>query len=109
MARFALEMSERFRQQIKDAGLLEVASLLRNGTRELRAVSAEIASALKPAAQEYRGIASTITRELAQLAAAARLIDEHNRRLMTQERSRGWRWQAVAAVALLSVGLLGGI
>lgn len=61
------------------------------------------------AAQEIRAIASTISAETAKLVTAARKIEEHNERLILQQRSNRWGLLALAALVVFLVGGFCGI
>jgi predicted alpha/beta hydrolase len=98
-------MSERFRQQIAESGLLEAAAVLRG---EIRGVSQDIAAGLRPVAMEYKTMAATISGELATLAAAARRLQDENALLRVERRSAAWPW-IVVVVLLLLLGVLIGI
>ena len=108
-AAVAQAMSEGFRQQLAATGLRDTAALLASGAKDIRALSGEVAAALKPAAGEYRSIASTISAETAKLLTAARQVEEHNARLIVEQRSHRWALQAVGALLLFLVGGLCGI
>lgn len=105
----AKSMSESFRQQLVASGLQDTAALLNLSAREIKALAANIASALKPVTQEYKGISGTISAELAKLTLASRHLEEHNARLIVQERSNAWLWQGVLALVLYLAGGLSGI
>jgi hypothetical protein len=105
----AAELAERFRAQIKETGLYETASLLRNGAREMRSVSADMAAALRPLAAEYKATSETVAAELVKLVSAARVVEAHNARLIARERSQTWIWTALVGTVMLIVGLACGL
>jgi single-strand DNA-binding protein len=90
------EMSERFRQQLRDTGLRETSALLASSAKDIRALSGEIAAAVKPATHEYRSIASAISNETTKLITAARRIEQHNEQLIVRQRSNSWMLTATA-------------
>ena len=102
-------MSELFRQKFAATGLQDTAALLKVATTTIKALSDDLTATLKPAAAEYRGIISNISAEVKKLDVAARLVEEHNARLMARERSNRWVLQAVGAFLLFLVGGLCGI
>ena len=105
----AKAMSESFRQQLVATGLQETAAILNLAAKEIKPLATNIASALKPVTQEYKGISATISAELGKLTAASRHVQEHNARLILQERSNVWVWQGLLALVLFLVGGLCGI
>jgi hypothetical protein len=105
----AKAMSESFRQQLAATGLQDTAALLNLSAKEIKTLAANIATALKPVTQEYKGISATISAELGKLTAASRQMQEHNARLIVQERSNAWLWQGLLALVLFLVGGLCGI
>jgi hypothetical protein len=108
-AAIAKAMSESFRQQLAAAGLQDTAALLHLSAKEIKALAANIAAALKPVTQEYKGMSATISTELGKLRTASRELQEHNARLITQERSNTWMWQGLLALVLFLGGGLCGI
>jgi len=105
----AKAMSESFRQQLAVTGLQETAAILNLAAKEIKPLATNIASALKRVTQEYKGISGIISAELGKLTAASRHVQEHNARLILQERSNVWVWQGLLALVLLLVGGLCGI
>jgi hypothetical protein len=103
-AAIAEEMSEAFRQELSRTGLRDATSLLAGSAKDIRALAEEIAAALKPAAQEYRSIASTISGEAAKLVTAARQVEQHNERLIQQQREDGWIMKTLVGLILFLVG-----
>lgn len=102
----SMMMSERFRQQIAESGLLDTATLLRGSSREIRGVSKDIAAALRPVAQEYKALAATISAELAILTAAARRLQDENALLRVERRRPAWLWMASVAGLLFVLAML---
>jgi hypothetical protein len=102
----AKAMSESFRQQLAATGLQETATLLNLSAKEIKTLAANIASALKPVTQEYKGVSSA---ELGKLTAASRQLQEHNARLIVQERANALVRQGLLALVLFLVGGLCGI
>jgi len=105
----AKAMSESFRQQLAVTGLQETAAILNLAAKEIKPLATNIASALKRVTQEYKGISGIISAELGKLTAASRHVQEHNARLILQERSNVWVWQGLLALVLFLVGGLCGI
>lgn len=105
----AKAMSESLRQQIAATGLQDATALLNASAREIKALSGQMSVTLKPVTQEYRSISATISAELTKLATASRHVQEHNARLILQERSRSWQWQGLLALVLFLAGGLCGI
>ncbi len=105
----AKAMSESFRQQVAATGLQDATALLNASARDIKALSGQISVTLKSVTQEYRGISATISAELTKLATASRHVQEHNARLIVQERSRSWQWQGLLALVLFLAGGLCGI
>lgn len=87
-------MAEAFRQQLAATGLENSATLLRNASRELTALSDQISSSLRPLTQNYKAMAATISTELEKLTAASDRLRESNAHLLQQERKTTWLWQA---------------
>lgn len=102
-------MSEAFRQQIKDVGLADAALLMRGTARDIRAVSGDMAAALRPVTSEYKALAATITAELTTLVAAARLVEQHNARLIVRAQSVRWWDLGLLWVGLFAVGMVCGM
>jgi hypothetical protein len=105
----ATAMSENFRQQLAATGLQDTTALLNLSAKEIKAVATNFAAALKPVTQEYKGISATISAELGKLTAASRHLQEHNARMIVQERSNAWLWQGLLGLVLLLAGCLCGI
>jgi hypothetical protein len=105
----AKAMSEVFRQQLSDTGLQDSAALLQAATGSIKSLAFDATASLKPAAQEIRGIASAIANETAKLVTAARKVEEHNERLIMQQRSNRWGMLALAALVLFLLGGVAGI
>ena len=105
----AKAMSESFRQQLAACGLQDAATLLNASVKDIKGLSAHIAAALKPVSQEYRGISATISTELGKLTAASRQLQEHNSKLIFQERANGWLWKGMLGLVLFLVGVICGI
>ena len=97
----AEQMSEVFRQQIAKTGLRDTVGLLAPAVTTLKALSGDLTSSLGP-------VVSKIDTGTAKLIAAARLVDEHNQRLMYQQRSNRWGLMAMAALLIFLVGGLAG-
>jgi len=108
-AAIAKAMSESFRQQITSSGLQETSMLLNLSVKDIKALAANFTSALRPVLQEYKGISGTVSAELTKLLAASREVQNHNARLMVQERSKAWVWQGLLALVLFLAGGLCGI
>jgi hypothetical protein len=98
----AEQMSEVFRQQIAKTGIRDTVGLLGPTVTTLKALSGDLTSSLGP-------VVSKIDTGTAKLIAAARTVDEHNQRLMYQQRSNRWGLMAMAALLLFLVGGLCGI
>jgi hypothetical protein len=98
----AEQMSEVFRQHIAKTGLRDTVGLLGPAVTTLRALSGDLTAGLGP-------VVSKIDTGTAKLIAAARTVDEHNQRLMYQQRSNRWGLLAMAALLLFLVGGLCGI
>ena len=105
----AKAMSESFRQQLSACGLQDAAILLNASVKEIKALSAQIGAALKPVSQEYRGISATISTELGKLTAASRRLQEHNSKLILQERANGRLWKGMLGLVLFLAGGICGI
>ena len=105
----AKKMSESFRQQIAASGLRESAALLDAAAKETRALAGEVTATLKPALQEFRRVASTVAAELAKLVTASRQVQDHNARLMEQERRASWLWIVVVTLVVFLAGGLCGL
>jgi hypothetical protein len=105
----AKAMGESFRQQLAATGLRETAALLNGSINEIKAVSGQIAAAFKPVPQQYKGLGETISAELQKLAAASARLQEHNARLIVQERETGWLWKGLLAVVVFLAGGVCGI
>jgi hypothetical protein len=105
----ANSMSHVFRQRLAATGLQATAELLKVATTTIKALSDDLTATLKPAGADYRAIVSSISDEVKKLDAAARLVEEHNARLMARERSNRWALQAVGVLLLFVVGGLCGI
>jgi hypothetical protein len=102
-------MAERFRQQITKTGLENTANLLRDASKEIAGLSGQISASLKPAALAYTDTSATITRELARLKLASEELRKHNTQLMANERSNNYWVYGFMMLAILLVGLFGGI
>lgn len=102
----ASEMSEIFRQRLRETGLLDTTAHLKLATADLSKLTSELTVSLKPAAGEYRGIASTLTAETAKLAKTAGEVQELNRRLLLRQRSNS---RALIAMAVFVSFLAGGL
>jgi hypothetical protein len=108
-ATVANSMSEIFRQRLQETGLRETTAHLKLATETLNKLTGELTATLKPAAAEYRGIVATINTEVKKLDASARLVEEHNARLMARERSNRWALQTAAVFVAFLIGGLAGI
>lgn len=64
---------------------------------EINALSGQISITLKPLSREISG-------ELAKLTVASAALQDHNGRLLQQERTGAWLWQGLLAMALFLVG-----
>jgi hypothetical protein len=108
-AEIAKAMSESFRQQLRQTGLLDTAQLLKVATDTMNGLSADLTTSLKPAAAEYRGLTATIAGEVKKLDAAATVMEQHNARLITREKSNWWMFLAAAVFAAFLAGGVAGI
>jgi len=108
-AAIAKAMSESFRQQLRQTGLLDTAQLLKVATDTINGLSADLTTSLKPAATEYRGLTATIAAEVKKLDAAATVVEQHNARLTTREKSNWWMFLAAAVFAAFLAGGVAGI
>ena len=108
-AAIAKAMSESFRQQLRQTGLLDTAQLLKVATETMISLSAELTTSLKPAATEYRGLTASIVAEVKKLDVAATVVEQHNARLMTREKSNWWMFWAAAVFAAFLAGGVAGI
>jgi hypothetical protein len=105
----ARAMSENFRQQLSQTGLQDTAQLLKIATEAINRLSADLIATLKPAAAEYSAIVATIGAEVKKLDGAARVVAEHNARLVARERSNRWMLTVAAVFIAFLVGGLAGI
>jgi hypothetical protein len=104
----AKAMSESFRQQIAASGLRDSIALLDASAKETKAAAGEIWAMLKPVTQDSKKVAAAISAELTKLIAASRQVQEHNARLVEQERQASWLWIGTAAmVVFLAEGACG--
>ena len=97
-------MSESFRQQIAASGLGDSTALLDVAAKESKATAREISATLKPVTQDFRRVGATISMELAKLITASRQVQDHNARLIEQERQASWLWIVAAAVVVFVAG-----
>jgi hypothetical protein len=105
----AQAMAEAFRQQIASTGLENSATLLRNTSRELTALTGQISASLRPITQDYKSMAATISAELEKLTTISDRLREHNAQISQQERKSAYLWHGVLALVLFLVGGLCGI
>ncbi len=98
----AEQMSEVFRQQIAKTGLRDTVGLLSPAVTTLKALSGDLTSSLGP-------VVSKIDTGTAKLIAAARQVEDHNQRLMYQQRSNSRGMLAMAALLIFLIGGLAGI
>jgi hypothetical protein len=105
----AQAMAEAFRQQIASTGLENTATLLRNASREINALTGQISASLRPLTQDYKRMATTISAELENLTAASERLREHNAHLRQQERRSALVWHGILALVLFLAGGLCGI
>lgn len=98
----AQQMSEVFRQRLQESGLRDMVGLLGPAVTTLKALSGDLTSSLGP-------VVSKIDTGTAKLVAAARLVEDHNNRLIYQHRSNRWGMLAMAALLLFLMGGLAGI
>jgi hypothetical protein len=104
----AERMAEAFRQQIASTGLENTATLLRNASRELTALSGQVTASLRPVTRDYKSMAATISAELEQLTTISDRLREHNAQISQQERKSAYLWHRVLAMVLfLACGLCG--
>jgi len=108
-AAIAKKMSESFRQQIAASGLRESAALLDVAAKESRAAAGEVSATLNPATQDFKRVVATIAAELAKLITASRQVQDHNARLMEQERRASWLWIVGGVLVVFLVGWLCGL
>jgi len=108
-AAIANGMSERFRQQIAASGLQDVTALLKGSVGDVQALSGQFTAALKPLSIQFKSVTATISAELTKLTDASRALQEHNARLLAQQREESWLWKGLAALILVFMGVLGGI
>jgi hypothetical protein len=105
----AQAMAEAFRQQIASTGLENTATLLRNASREMSAVTGLISASLRPLTQDYKSMAATISAELQKLMAASDRLREHNAHLFQDHHSSAWLGHGALALVLFLAGGLCGI
>jgi hypothetical protein len=105
----ATGMGEAFRQQLTATGLENTATLLRNASREMTALTGQITTSLRLLTRNYKIMAATISAELEKLTIVSDRLQEHNARLLQQERKSAWLWQGVLALVLFLAGGLCGI
>jgi hypothetical protein len=105
----AKDMAESLRQQLAATGLQTTATLLRNASKEITALSGQISAALMPAAQEYKSVTTTICSELARLTLASNELRKHNSQLMANERANNWWLFGFMMLSILLVGIVAGI
>jgi hypothetical protein len=109
VAGVAKAMSEAFRQQLSSTGLQDTAALLEAATGALRTMASNLSTTLKPVAADFRGVANSLSRETEKLLTAARKVEEHNERLIYQQRSSRWGLMALGALTLFLIGCICGI
>jgi hypothetical protein len=109
VAGVARGMSEAFRQQLAATGLQDTAAMLKAAGGSIKSLAFDATASLKPVAQEIRRIALSISAETVKLATAARKVEEHNERLILQQRSNGWGLLGLAALVVFLVGGFCGI
>jgi hypothetical protein len=102
-------MAEVFRQQLAATGLENTATLLRNSSREITALTGQISAAIKPVTQEYKSLAATISVELEKLTTASDRLREHNTHLFQQHRRSAWLAHGMVVLVLFLAGGLCGI
>jgi hypothetical protein len=105
----AQAMAEAFRQQIASTGLENTATLLRNVSREMTALTGQITGSLRPITQDYKSMEATISAELKKLTSASDRLREHNFHLLQHKRKSAWLWLSVLALVLFLAGGLCGI
>jgi hypothetical protein len=105
----ATGMGEAFRQQLTATGLENTATLLRNASREMSAMTGLISASLRPVTQDYKSMAATISAELEKLTTASDRLREHNAHLFQDHRSSAWLGHGVLALVLFLAGGLCGI
>jgi hypothetical protein len=105
----AQAMAEAFRQQIASTGLENTATLLRNASREMTALTGQITASLRPVTQDYKSMAATISAELEKLTTASDRLREHNAHLFQEHRRSVWLGHGVVALVLFLAGGLCGI
>jgi hypothetical protein len=105
-AAIAKSMSEAFRQQLAATGLQDTAALLKAGPpARLRVLPLMPPQASNPPHKR----SSTISSETARLVAAARQVEQHNERLIVQQRANGWMLEVLVALTLFLIGGICGI
>jgi hypothetical protein len=105
----AQAMAEAFRQQIASTGLENTATLLRNASREMTALTGQISASLRPLTQDYKRMATTISVKLEKLTSASDRLREHNAHLFQQHRRSAGLGHGVLALVLFVAGGLCGI
>jgi hypothetical protein len=105
----AQAMAEAFRQQIASTGLENTATLLRNASREMTALTGQISASLRPLTQNYKSLAASISEEREKLTTASARLREHNAHLFQEHRRSAWLGHGVLALVLFLAGGLCGI
>jgi hypothetical protein len=102
-------MAEAFRQQIASTGLENTATLLRNASREMTALTGQITASLRPVARDYKNVAETISGEIETLTAASDRLQQRNSQLLQRERKSARLWLGVLTLVLFLAGGICGI
>jgi hypothetical protein len=105
----AQAMAEAFRQQIASTGLENTATLLRNASREMTALTCQITASLRPITQDYKSMAVSISADLEKLTTASDRLREHNAHLFQEHRRSASLGHGVLALVLFLAGGLCGI
>jgi hypothetical protein len=102
-------MAEAFRQQLAATGLENTATLLRNASREITALTGHIAASLRPVTQDYKSMAATTSADLEKLTTASDKLREYKAHLYQEHRRSAWLAHGVLALVLFLAGGLCGI
>jgi hypothetical protein len=109
-------MSESFRQQILKTGLQETQTLLSAATSDLEKTTQTFDAAVEPITTRYNNLASEVEKQAdrldakgSQLSRTADTIQRKNAELVAEVRSLSWIWLVTVGVAILLVGVFGGI
>jgi hypothetical protein len=105
----ANQMAEAFRQQIASTGLENTATLLRNASREMTALTCQIMASLRPVTQDYKSMAATISAELEKLTTASDRLRDQNAHLFQEHHRSAWLGHGMLELVLFLAGGLCGI